>query len=133
MRGHRAMSALCQTGDITTVPFGELSARHLAVSHSPDSNREPHLPHREAIEESIAARSDQVRLAARAGRVGSIPGTRSRHIGLHILGTGDGRITLAIRMPKHGDAGAAAGPVLTRKIHVGGIGSPVLVRPGEDV
>ena len=87
----------------------------------------------EAIEEPVATRGDQIWLGATARRVGRIPGARGRRIRLHILGTSHWRITRAISVSEHCDAGTAAGPVLTGKIHVRGKGTAVLVGAGQDV
>ena len=71
----------------------------------------------EAIEEPVATRGNEVWLGATARRVGRIPGARGRRIGLHILGTSHWRIARAISVSEHCDAGTAAGPVLTGKVH----------------
>src|SRR5512139_4161944 len=87
----------------------------------------------EAIEEPVATRGDQVWLRATARRVGRIPGACGRRIGLHILGTSHWRIARAINVSEHCNAGAAAGPVLTGKVHVRGKSTAVFVRTGHDV
>src|SRR5262245_61597797 len=87
----------------------------------------------EAIEEPVATRGDQIWLGATARRVGRMPGVGGRRIRLHILGTSHWRITRAISVSEHCDAGTAANPVLTGKIHVRGKGTAVLVGAGQDV
>ena len=81
----------------------------------------------ETVEQAVTAGGDQVLLGATAGRVGRIPRTSERHIGLRILGAGHWRKSRAINVSEHGDTRATAGPVSTGEVHVGRKGMTVLV------
>ena len=74
----------------------------------------------ETVEQAVTAGSDQVLLGATAGRVGGIPRTSERHIGLRILGAGDWRKSRAINVSEHGDTRATAGPVSTGEVILAG-------------
>src|SRR5262249_35832783 len=87
----------------------------------------------ETVEQAVTAGGDQVLLGATAGRVGRIPRTSERHIGLRILGAGHWRKSRAINVSEHGDTRATAGPVSTGAVHVSRKGMTVLVRTGQDV
>src|SRR5215467_4958333 len=87
----------------------------------------------ETVEQAVTAGGDQVLLGATAGRVGRIPRTSERHIGLRILGAGHWRKSRAINVSEHGDTRATAGPVSTGEVHVSRKGMTVLVRTGQDV
>src|SRR5215510_11419424 len=78
---------------------------------------------REAVEQTIAASGDQVRLAAGARHVRRIPGALEHGVGP----------AAAIDMPDRGAAEGAARPVVAGEVHVAGPGGAVHLRAGQHV
>src|SRR5215510_12716923 len=78
---------------------------------------------REAVEQTIAAGGDQVRLAASARHVRRIPGALEHGV----------RPAATIDMPHRGAAEGAARPVVAGQIHVAGPGGAIHLRAGQHV